>query len=184
MPPKKGKGATKLLTPAKTSSDIEKQVCSICEDVIVDASASKKGQESIFCEGPCGSWLHRCCAGLSKAAFASVSKSPDKFSCPPCHLCKNENELGRLRQRVVDLECKLDALLAKFNQGRPCFESSASSELLADASGTEKGGEVQPHRDQPSRGPPPDMSRRFNLSFMEFGSVPKVQLEPTDRMKT
>ena len=52
MPPKKGKGATKLLTPAKTSSDIEKQVCSICEDVIVDASASKKGQESIFCEGP------------------------------------------------------------------------------------------------------------------------------------
>ena len=59
MPPKKGKGATKLLQPVKTSLDIEKPVCSICEDVIVDASASKKGQESIFCEDSCRSWLHR-----------------------------------------------------------------------------------------------------------------------------
>ena len=83
MPPKKGKGAVKLLTPAKTSSNTKILVCQVCEDVIVDASTTKKGQESIFCEGPCGSWLHRYCAGLSKAVFASISKLTDKLFCLP-----------------------------------------------------------------------------------------------------
>ena len=63
---------------------------------------------------------------------------------------------------MVDLECNLNALLAKSTQERPSSESSASSELLADASGADKGRVVQPHRDQP-RGSPPDMSRRFNV---------------------
>ena len=38
--------------------------CPICEEVIVDGT-----HQSIQCEGPCDSLLHRC-AGLSKTAFA------------------------------------------------------------------------------------------------------------------
>ena len=67
----------------------------------------------------------------------------------------------------------MDALLAKFTQGRPSSESSASSELLADASCADKGRVVQPHRDQPSRGPPPDMSRRFNMIIYGVGECSK-----------
>ena len=172
MPPKNGKGAVKLLTPAKTSSDTKIQVCPVCEDVRVDASTSKKGQESIFCEGPCGSWLHRHCAGLSKVVFASISKSTDNIFGLPCRLRQNENELGGLRQRIVDLECKLDALLTKSILGSPSSESRAS-ELLTGASGADKGGAMQPLHDQPSSRPPPDMSRRFNVIIYGVGECSK-----------
>lgn len=38
-------------------------ICAICDDQIVDST-----QQSIWCEGHCDTWLHRGCAGLSKAA--------------------------------------------------------------------------------------------------------------------
>ena len=67
-------------------------VCSMCEEGIVDSPSSKKC-ESIFGDGPCASWLHRCCAGLSQEAFAVASKSKNKFFCASCKLLSNEREL-------------------------------------------------------------------------------------------
>ena len=44
----------------------------ICDDVIVDAVGKKSGHDSVECNGACSTWLHRCCAGLSKSASAAV----------------------------------------------------------------------------------------------------------------
>ena len=85
-----------------------------------------------FCDGPCKSWLHRQCAGLTKKAFQSISL-PDKFYCPMCRLTNNESELEKLRVRVADFEAKLSTLLPA--------EESANSSAWADAiksSGTNK----------------------------------------------
>ena len=89
-----------------------KVVCPICDDPIEDAVGSKKGQDTILCDGPCKSWLHRRCAGLSKAAFNSISKSPEAFFCPICRLERNEREVKLLKDRVSQLEDKLQSVLS------------------------------------------------------------------------
>ena len=46
-------------------------ICPICEKVVVDSG--RKSQDSIFCEGSCQAWLHRCCAGLTRSRFDELS---------------------------------------------------------------------------------------------------------------
>ena len=64
------------------------------------------------------SWLHRCCAGLSKTAFNAASRSKKKFLCPTCKLLANERDLMELRTRVDELENKLSVLLSKSSEGK------------------------------------------------------------------
>lgn len=84
MPPKKRAASTKV------------EICPICEEAIAESSASRSREEAILRESSCGHWLHRC-AGLSKAAFVSVSKSSSKFCCPLCRLGAQEKEIEALR---------------------------------------------------------------------------------------
>ena len=86
-------------------------ICSVCEEGIIDPTASRSRQDSIFCEGLCSSWLHRKCAGLSKQAFLEVSQPSVKFICPRCRLDHNEKELGKLKDKIVELEAKLNDLV-------------------------------------------------------------------------
>ena len=66
--------------------------CPICCDTIVDTQSDdgRDGDDSIFCEGLCNSWLHRRCAGLSVQAFNAINADPNKdrkpFRCPHCCL--------------------------------------------------------------------------------------------------
>ena len=64
--------------------------------------------QSIQCEGPCDSWLHRRCAGLSKTAFAIASKSTEAFHCPLCRLSYQEKEIATLKEALLTLEKKKD----------------------------------------------------------------------------
>ncbi len=44
-------------------------LCIVCDDIIVEAFTTTKGDEAIFCEGECQAWLHRRCAGLPRKAY-------------------------------------------------------------------------------------------------------------------
>lgn len=55
-------------------------------------------------------WVHRKCAGLSKAAFRIVCESDKPFLCPHCRLDQQELEIQSLRDQLVSLSAKLDAL--------------------------------------------------------------------------
>ncbi len=48
-------------------------------------------------------WLHRCCAGLSKACFAKVCASEEPFLCPNCTVTKQANEITDLRNSIAAL---------------------------------------------------------------------------------
>ena len=86
--------------PPRSVQPTKDEICPICEEAGVESSASRSREEAILCEGSCGQWLHRCYAGLSKAAFASVSKSSSKFCCPLCRLSTQEKEILRLLRDV------------------------------------------------------------------------------------
>ena len=56
-------------------SSAQKFISFIFDDVIEDCSSKVKGQDAVFCDGHCNTWLHRDCAGLSKTAFKKVIDS-------------------------------------------------------------------------------------------------------------
>ena len=95
-----------VLVHAKaTKGGQNKYMCAICLDVIVDSTSQKSGQDSIYCEGRCQTWIHRCCAGLSKLAFTNIYDSSNKqpFHCPNCCLDMQSVEINALHATVADL---------------------------------------------------------------------------------
>lgn len=93
-----------------TKTKSEACYCPICEDEILEATAKKHGDDAVECEGSCTAWIHRGCAGLSKAAFKLVCESDKPFFCPNCRLDKQTLELSSLREMVTSLTCDLEAL--------------------------------------------------------------------------
>ena len=138
------------------------------EEVIVDGSSSKKGQESIFCEGECSAWLHRCCARLSKTAFNAASRSKFFLLCPTCKLLANERDLMELRTRVDELENKLSVLLSKSSEGKHTPGSYAAVVGSDKEVILVKSGAVQSPRRSRN-----DTGRKFNIIVHDVEESPK-----------
>uniref|UniRef100_A0A1X7TBY5 PHD-type domain-containing protein n=1 Tax=Amphimedon queenslandica TaxID=400682 RepID=A0A1X7TBY5_AMPQE len=98
MPPKK--------LPKKKGK--QSYICPICDDQIDDST------QSIWCDGESATWLHRGCAGLSKAAYSKLNCTDTPFYCPHCSLVKQEKEIELLKASLSHLAKKIDDLL---NQG-------------------------------------------------------------------
>ena len=87
--------------------------CNICNKVIIDQSASHNGEDAIYCEGKCSSWLHRHCAGLSVSQFVHMSSASEPFYCVYCTLQKQAQEIDELKQTVKSLTSDITALKAQ-----------------------------------------------------------------------
>ena len=85
-------------------------VCPNCFDVIIDPVGKKKGQPSIQCNGPCHMWLHRQCAGLSKAAFDAAGASSDPFFCSQCIIASQHQEISTLKSKLEEVICEISHL--------------------------------------------------------------------------
>ncbi len=101
--------------PRSTSSSKSAQkdsncTCPICEDVILDDTVTQTGQDSIFCEGACSTWLHRGCAGLSKKRFLQLNQSDKSFLCTSCCLLSHSSEIKDLRDSINHLTQELLSL--------------------------------------------------------------------------
>ena len=85
-----------------------------------------KMQQSTFCDG---TWLHRCYAGLSRAAFSKLEGSTEKFSCPSCRLHDQAIEISSLKSHWL-LQQDVAALQSMGNQLVVSFpEEPVSSNL-------------------------------------------------------
>ena len=102
-------------------------MCSICEKAIVDSG--RKGQDSIFCEGSCQAWLHRCCAGLTRTRFDELSDDNASFHCPSCVAEKQTRELADLKSVVVALAQEVTQLKESL-----ASVTAAQAALLAETS--------------------------------------------------
>ena len=97
-------------------------ICPICLEVIQDSSKSKKGHDSIFCEGQCNSWLHRGCAGLPKSVFTSLLDSSDPFYCPHCQLKEHSSTILDLKATIASLTKSITALQTSVKSLEPTLE--------------------------------------------------------------
>jgi len=94
-------------SPANSST-----ICPVCLDPIIDATEETEGQEAIFCESACNSWIHRQCAGLSQALFKKYEEREDPFYCPHCRLIMQDSQLQELRSMVENLSMEVIVLKA------------------------------------------------------------------------
>lgn len=102
-------------------------ICPICEDQILEAKGKRKGQDAIFCDGTCQSWLHRGCAGLSHKAFEAQVNSKGKFYCPNCHLNVFEVIVADLKRELSLVKNALSTISSHTDQEQ---ESGTFSDQL------------------------------------------------------
>ncbi len=49
--------------------------CPICTQPILEASEHENGHDALLCEGSCGRWHHRWCAGVSNVRYTALAES-------------------------------------------------------------------------------------------------------------
>ena len=116
--------------------------CSVCEDIIREAKGRGKGQDAVFCDGSCRAWLHRHCAGLSRARFEAVANSEEEFLCSTCQregqeetIALLKDEVAALRAEFLQLKDSVVALKASTVQNtgrRPSKEARPSWNVVVD----------------------------------------------------
>ena len=96
-----------VTTPKSRSSDTNSitVICHICDDEILDEC-----HDSIYCEGLCSAWIHRGCAGLSKAAHSRLKDSSQAFQCPACRLDALTLEIVSLKESLASLKLEMSSM--------------------------------------------------------------------------
>ena len=135
MNSKKGGKRVLQVSPTDANKSAKKKppnksfICPVCEEFIKDSSATSDGQDSILCEGTCGTWLHRKCAGLSKKAFQNVCNSKKPFLCSHCVINKHEEEITSLKSAIQVLTDQLSSIQAKLSDPDKSNAPKASSQV-------------------------------------------------------
>lgn len=80
---------------AKNSADL------CCKPIVEDLD------EALECEGACGKWYHRYCAGIPKTHFERLSKTTTPFVCYPCNQILQETRVYELLSEVKSLKSQL-----------------------------------------------------------------------------
>lgn len=201
MPPKKIKSSAQSTGSGSFSSDClagaeragssggmhptrEKIYCSVCDEEIKENVGKQAGDEAVECEGVCGAWLHRKCAGLSKAAFDIVCKSPNPFYCSPCKLGKLELELKSVRDQVTAMASKLSVAVAEIASFKGTLAASENNQANstgatpASYASAVSGVEWAPLGKNDYRSPPvsasiPSFERRCNVIIGGVGESPR-----------
>ena len=73
-------------TPPKDADKRAKEnppsVCLVCDVVINEDGDDVTGDDAVFCEGICDTWMHRKCVGMS--VFDNLGGSNNPYLCPTC----------------------------------------------------------------------------------------------------
>ena len=165
-----------------TSSSINSRghihLCKICDEAIAEPDTKIKGDDSIFCNGECDGWIHRRCAGLSKAKFAVYTSTDEsvKFYCPTCRVSRLEASMSALQQELHELSASSKYLAAEVNTlkrlpfGNTSSCASISPVLPAAATSTDSPPEFRPHTNNPGRS---KYDRKSNVVIFGIKEQPK-----------
>ena len=156
-------------------------MCPICTEVIEEAAGRKKGHDSIYCDGACQNWIHRQCAGLSKAHFSRLSTSDQPFHCPRCLLSHQSAELRALKKTVEDLSREVlhlkHLILPSTNCGnpppKPSFPSDRPSQKLQSASSIPSQPSSLPSQQSRSPATYAPVDRKFNIIIFGIPEQPQ-----------
>jgi len=86
--------------------------CLVCLNVIAECNEEQgvDGDDAIFCEGKCNSWIHRMCVGLSLKAYQELSNDDSPYLCPHCKITQQADEIEELKKVVSSLTTNLNSI--------------------------------------------------------------------------
>ena len=177
MSSKKGGKRVLPVSPTDANKPVKKKppdksfICPVCEETIKDPSPTSEGQESIFCEGTCNTWLHRKCAGLSKKAFQNVSNSNKLFLCPCCVISKHEEDIATLKTTIQDLTNQLTSIQAKLSEPGSSIMTAVPKATSHESQQDEVNSSHQNH-------PPSSFERNFNVVVYGIKESPAKTARP------
>ena len=169
---------------SRSSLKAQKRViCPICSESIEDKVGKRKGHDAIFCDGACQEWLHRLCAGLSKASFEAASASNLPFLCPRCLLSQQATELSVLKKNVEELSREVANLKEQVSSIKTCDSQTSSTNCSASQNSLDPLAGKQPQFSSTSRflqssgkhlqgHPYNSHSKKFNLVFFGIAEFP------------
>ena len=82
----------------------------LCDKVIIEASNGVPGNDALQCEGACGGWMYRCCAGVSLSHYTFLSASEEPFYCAICCQQTMRETISSLRDTVNVLKLEIAQL--------------------------------------------------------------------------
>ena len=103
----------------KKTKQGDQYVCPICSEVIIEDNDTDNGQDAIYCDSTCDTWLHHQCASISKLIFESLKNSNKPFYCMYFHLTSYESQFSEFKSTISQLQntvLKLERKLAKTSQ--------------------------------------------------------------------
>ena len=89
--------------------------CDLCCKHIVEGR-----EEALQCEGGCGLWFHRYCAGVSTSYFQELANSPAPFVCFSCYQRLQKAITSQLQDEVSRLKAEIGSLRDKLNEMSNC----------------------------------------------------------------
>ena len=89
--------------------------CDLCCKHIVEGR-----EEALQCEGGCGLWFHRYCAGVSTSYFQELANSPAPFVCFSCYQRLQRAITSQLQDEVARLKAEIGSLCDKLNEMSNC----------------------------------------------------------------
>ena len=158
-PPRKTKRRTRTgKIPLNDSSEgTEEYICPVCLDSITDE------HDSIYCEGSCDRWLHRCCAGLSKVLFNVWIDSDDPFYCPHCRLSRHAELLSSMQSTIQSLLQDVASLKSRQSESMELGAPTGSLDSGTDTSNQGTTQQTQPKIITPRNNPGIFSDRKFYL---------------------
>ena len=102
--------------PADKPADKNTYVdCDLCCKHIVEGR-----EEALQCEGGCGLWFHRYCAGVLTSYFQELANSPAPFVCFSCYQHLQKAITSQLQDEVARLKAEIGSLRDKLNEMSNC----------------------------------------------------------------
>ena len=99
-----GSGSPRASTAASNSrktastSKATNSVCVVCSNRVIDGK-----DETLFYEGNCQGWSHRCCVGVSSHYFQCLTSSDSPFLCIICTQERNAATVASLNDTISEL---------------------------------------------------------------------------------
>ena len=146
-------------------------VCPVCLENIVEGTKIKPGQDAVYCEGICDTWLHRKCAGLPKSIFTNLDKNVPYF-CPHCQLHTQETEIVSLKNTIEKLTKTIDELKAKIETPNDASQSADLISLNHSATVINNVHNI-PHKEKVTDSSTSQMERKCNIVLSGIKECPK-----------
>ena len=71
---------------------------------IKESTSKSNGEDAVFCEGSCQSWMHRQCIGMSIPIFRALAIYQAPFYCIYCSQDELKNKIETLEAQLVSLQ--------------------------------------------------------------------------------